>query len=240
MSNTPQVNFFIPQTEHARQNKKIILTFVTIWAVAVFGFQFLLMLLNTPTPEENYTKFEQLWPEVQVENPSDANLQDFSKVVLSVLGKNIALKPEHKSTLSEALCWNVNSILPDTQKESFISFAKGNDGSSRNTEVIANVTQALNLKPEGFEKLMINLLPTSLISQNPAELSLTVMTDLPGIMKLYLVHNQNFFTDFKFMGFPFHYWYTAQFLLLLFVGLCLSYVILIEKLNKEHNLVEDE
>ena len=36
-------------------------------------------------------------------------------------------------------------------------------------------------------------------------------------LDLYLVHNQSVLTDLKFLGFPFHYFYTAVFLLILFV-----------------------
>ena len=46
------VNFFKPLSEHAKANKNLILVLATIWFVAVFGFQFLLMALNEPTPEK--------------------------------------------------------------------------------------------------------------------------------------------------------------------------------------------
>ena len=64
------VNFFKPLTDHARANKKIIITLAVIWAVAVFGFQILLILLNQPTPEKNFTTFESIWPAV-VENTDE-------------------------------------------------------------------------------------------------------------------------------------------------------------------------
>ncbi|MCK5295960.1 MAG: DUF4212 domain-containing protein, partial [Alphaproteobacteria bacterium] len=60
------------------------------------------------------------------------------------------------------------------------------------------------------------------------------------IMKLYLVHNQNVFTDAKIFGFPFHYWYTAQFLLILFVGICYFYAKKIDKLHEEYDFVEKD
>ena len=57
-------------------------------------------------------------------------------------------------------------------------------------------------------------------------------------MDLYLIHNSSPL-NFKFIGFPFHYWYTAQFLLILFVLLCLIYAVIIEKVNKKHEFPED-
>lgn len=62
---------------------------------------------------------------------------------------------------------------------------------------------------------------------------------LEAAMKTYTVHNQSFLTDFRFLGFPFHYWYTAEFLLILFVFLCWFYCKRIVQLQKKHN-VKDE
>ena len=85
---------------------------------------------------------------------------------------------------------------------------------------------------------MKDLLPNSLVKvQNPT-LSTEVKESLPKIMELYLVHNQSFLTDFRFLGFPFHYWYTAQFLLILFVVLCLIYAVSIDKINTNHAVPE--
>ena len=54
---------------------------------------------------------------------------------------------------------------------------------------------------------------------------------IPTIMSTYLIHNQSFLTDFKFLGFPFHYFYTAVFLLILFVFLCWLYCYRVDKMN---------
>ncbi len=56
---------------------------------------------------------------------------------------------------------------------------------------------------------------------------------LDKIMRHYLTHNQSFLTDFRFLGFPFHYFYTAVFLLVLFVGLCILYAYRIEHLHRK-------
>ena len=46
MANSEQydVNFFRPLSNHAKANTRLIIILATVWAVAVFGFQFLLML----------------------------------------------------------------------------------------------------------------------------------------------------------------------------------------------------
>jgi putative solute:sodium symporter small subunit len=105
-------------------------------------------------------------------------------------------------------------------------------------ESIALAKSAIGLTDEGFDKLMSALLTTSLIKFDSVNQSVA-FDEIPNIMKLYLVHNQNFFTDFEFIGFPFHYWYTAQFLLILFVVLCLIYAVVIDRSNVKHDFVEE-
>ena len=58
------VNFFKPATKHTRANMWLVVTLVLVWAVGVFGFQFLLIGMNEPTPEESYTQFQKVWPAV--------------------------------------------------------------------------------------------------------------------------------------------------------------------------------
>jgi len=55
-------------------------------------------------------------------------------------------------------------------------------------------------------------------------------------MGLYLFHNRSVLTDSKFLGFPFHYFYTAVFLLMLFVGLCLLYCLRTDLFNKKYGI----
>ena len=114
------VNFFKPLTQHAKANTRLILTLAIIWAVGVFGFQILLMVFNEPTPEANFTKFEEVWPVVVESNSVAPNVkQDFAKVTLAVLGKNIAVNDNHKAYLKEALSWTVYSMQDDSMKAVF-------------------------------------------------------------------------------------------------------------------------
>ena len=59
---------------------------------------------------------------------------------------------------------------------------------------------------------------------------------LPQIMNKYLIHNRSVLTDTTFIGFPFHYFYTAVFLLILFVGLCYIYAKKVESLNLQFGI----
>jgi len=56
---------------------------------------------------------------------------------------------------------------------------------------------------------------------------------LPAIMSLYLTHNQSVLTDTQFLGFPFHYFYTSVFLLVLFVALCWVYCFIIDRMHSK-------
>ncbi len=225
------VNFFAPLSSHAKANKKLILILASIWAVAVFGFQILLIVLNEPTPEPAYTAFQRVWPEV-ADNP-DATMeqkQDFSRSLLSVLGKNNVVPEKNKAILREALSWSVYSMADPADAELLKS--EPSDAS------FGLAARLIGLAPTGLDKIMTDLLPTSLVAVTSSNLSSETRKQLPGIMSLYLIHNENALTRFEFLGFPFHYWYTAQFLLILFVLLCLVYALATDRLNKKHDFVE--
>jgi len=222
-----EVNFFKPLSDHAKANKKLISSLAIIWAVAVFGFHFLLIFITTPTPEQTLDDFNSVWPQVVEDTSATIEMkQVFAKSMLMVLGKNIAVKDNHKTVLKESLSWSVYSMQPDSVKPLYKLEPK-------------SAAISIGLSSDGFDKIMRNLLTTSLIKVENYSLSNESIEVLPEIMKLYLVHNQSFLTDFKFLGFPFHYWYTAQFLLILFVLLCVFYAVSIDKLNKKHAFAEE-
>ena len=226
------VNFFKPLSAHAKANKKLIITLASVWFIAVFGFQFLLMALNEPTPEKSYLMFEKVWPPV-IENTDSTHYskQELAKVFLNVLGKNVAVKDNHKLVLKNALSRLLFTMVPDSLN-SPLRAAPGE-------ESLQLAKEYFGLSNEGFDKLMVDLLPTSLVKVEGNPISKECISAIPDIMKLYLIHNQNALTDFKFLGFPFHYWYTAQFLLILFVVLCLIYAVVIERTNKKHEFIEE-
>lgn len=102
-------------------------------------------------------------------------------------------------------------------------------------EIINQVSAIYGYAPSSLESTIITF---NLTGADVEQLSENDINSLPGIMKLYLIHNQSFLTDFKFLGFPFHYFYTAEFLLILFVLLCVLFSWRIERLQKRFNIVE--
>jgi len=212
------INFFKPLAGMTRDNNRIITVFIIIWFLAVFGFQFLLIGTNKLTPEQTLITFNEVWPGIESGEAEKAEQQAFGKTMLMVLGKNIALEDGDKAVLKEALSLNVGKLVAGGNLEP------------------ATAAKALALGDGEFDQLMIELLPYSLVVPTAASYS----SDLPSIMEKYCTHPQGPLTNFRFMGFPFHYWYTAQFLLILFVVLCLLYAIKIEKIHKKHNFVEEQ
>ena len=214
---TYDINFFKPSPGIAKDNSRIIILFLIIWAIAVFGFQFLLIATNKITPEASLISFREIWPKVEKGEATVEDNKELSKILLTVIGKNIALIEADKLVLKEALTTTLATIAPGTTLTP--ESAKG----------------ILELKPSGFDKLMVELLPYALVDEIPAQYS----ERLTEVMEKYCNHPRGPLTDFNFLGFPFHYWYTAQFLLILFVLLCLAYARKIEKIYLKRDFVEE-
>jgi len=235
-SNEYKVNFFKPLSNHAKANTKLITILFLIWVFSVFGFQFLLIIFNKPTPEKNYVQFQKDWPSISENISASTEMrQEFSRTILSVLGKNIALKTEHKEVLQRVLGWSIYNLLEEPEREGFLVDLKENQ-----EKVHATAIKAIGLEATGFDKLRRDLLPSSLVPIEGAQLSSEDMKAIPEIMELYLVHNRSALTDTSFLGFPFHYWYTAQFLLILFVILCFVYAKITDGQNIKHSFVEED
>jgi putative solute:sodium symporter small subunit len=227
------VNFFKPKTAHTRADSRMISIMVVVWAVAVFGFQFLLMATNKPTPEPALKSFEDVWTGVRSGAAEAADQQAFARVTLSVLGKNVALKEGDKDVLLDALNVTVLKLIPDDQQAVYqAALADG----AKKAEAAGMAAAAIGLKDTGFDKLRADLLPSSL---QAVDSSVAISDKVPEVMKLYLVHPSGPLTEMRFMGFPFHYWYTAQFLLIMFVGLCLTYAIVTDRLNRKYGSLDD-
>ncbi len=248
-------SLFKPNSDYNRQVRNIILTMLSIWAVAIFGFQVLLKVIEKPVPEKAYTTFESVWENVK---PGQATAEDrfgFSSGLVAVLGKSAATKAD-KQILSEALSWNIYSVLDSLEKESLIDMVKtfktniANLGIAKTDaqyveaktamdqsklEISNLLSGTLNIEPTSLEA---NIIAFNLLPVDVEQLSNEQLEKIPAIMKTYLVHNQSALTDAKFLGFPFHYFYTAEFLLILFVVLCLVYSLMIDRLQKKLNIVD--
>ena len=113
--NDYHISFFKPTTAQAKWNRNLAIKLILIWAVAVFGFHFLLRAIEKPTPEEAYIKYEKVWENVYDENASIQEMQDFAHASLSVLGK-VFIKPEHKVALQNGLSWTSFQLADSAQK----------------------------------------------------------------------------------------------------------------------------
>jgi len=252
MESPDQFNFslFTPRNLHGRKNRNVILSMLAIWAIAVFGFQFLLRAVEKPTPEKALTMFESTWPAASSTDIKSVDYKTFLNSLILVRGKNI-VKAEDQEVLSAAISYVMFNIVPDSLKPMMISSVteirslKGQLAGAKDQEYLdlkikiaeknKNIT-SIGEQYSGFKSgsLESSILISSLQEQYPSSLGDDSFATLPGLMKLYLTHNQSFLTDTKFLGFPFHYFYTAVFLLILFVALCIVYNIMIEwRLGKE-------
>ncbi len=213
------VNFFKPKTPHAKANMKVVIGMLLLWGTAVFGFQVLLMLTNKPTPEPTLAKFKEVWSAIKTEKATTDEQKQFARVILMVLGKNLAVKDAHKEILKNALAVTIKQLTADRQVSPADAIGLGNDG---------------------FDPLMASILASSTVKSPPAGISEEMAARIEKIMELYLIHNRSSITDTVFLGFPFHYWYTAQFLLIMFVGLCWLYCFLTDRSNTKYNLETEE
>lgn len=239
------ISFFKPTTDSARRNRNMVVQFVLIWAVAIFGFQILLKILEKPTPEPAYIQFESSWKNIEAGNPSVTDFQNAGQAVLSVLGK-VAIDPGHRVVLDNAVSWMAFQISgSDGQNElqqtvaDFESVAAGitdiNDAAymAEKDKLIPIMVDLFNLQPLDVRSKIAPLeVKSSLMESFNAE-SRDVFVEAMG---LYLIHNRSALTDVKFLGFPFHYFYTAVFLLILFVGLCWLYCIRTDLFNKKYGI----
>ena len=246
-ANDYHISFFKPTTPQAKYNRNMVIWLVLIWVIAIFGFHVLLRIIEEPTPEADYITFQNVWPQVEKGNASDKELIEFGQSTLSVLGK-IMLSDADKPVLNNALSYSVYQLTPDSLKEERVAMIREFEEKRKSIENISNpeyVSAKMNLSKELSPVLHLSsadirskILPLELKSEGTDALTGESKAQLPVVMKKYMVHNQSVLTDFKFLGFPFHYFYTAVFLLILFVGLCLLYCVLTDRVNAKLNITD--
>ena len=253
-SNNYDFSLFKPVSPYGRKNRNLILILGTIWFVAIFGFQVLLLIFQKPTPEKTLITFESVWDNVKSGQATEQEKKDFVNSLIAVAGKS-SVKPADKTVLKNSISWSVYNMLNDSEKE-ILSAKVMELANVREKLSAASDAEYTTLKSElqsiktGINAIAndrtgvdptnnkADILPYSL---NPdyKELTSSDTEALPKIMKLYLTHNQSFLTDTRVLGFPFHYFYTAEFLLILFVGLSLFYSIRITHLQKKFSIREE-
>jgi putative solute:sodium symporter small subunit len=241
-----RTSFFSPTTHQARMNRNLIVQLFIIWAVAIFGFQILLKILSKPVPEEALVTFIPAWERIEAGNAMINDYQVAGRSMVQVTGK-LTLKPHDYDALKDAISWTLSNLLDDNelvslQKEiQLLNRIKDEMTSFRDERyqevkgsVISKAAPALGID-EGI--LLAQLLPLALDDdmENMADEN---RLEIPGIMSLYLTHNRSVLTDTIFLGFPFHYFYTAVLLLIFFVGLCWLYCYRTDKLHARLNFLE--
>ncbi len=240
------ISFFRPSTEHARINRNMVGWLVLIWAVAIFGFQIALYVLEEPTPEPVFEKFESSWTKVKSNQATDAEMQDFSYASLSVLSK-VFIDTEDKTALSNALSWSVYQLAGSTQGEVLAAIQAFETSAATITDITDESYQQQKKELSQLVSPIIGLssndvrttiLPLALESSSVYEFSEKNKSIVEQAMSTYLIHNQSVLTDTQFLGFPFHYFYTAVFLLILFIGLCLIYCIRTDGINAKFNIAD--
>jgi len=256
MESSDQYNFsiFSPRNRHGRKNRNVIFTMLTIWAVAVFGFQILLRVIEKPVPEAALSQFEDQWAHIASGSEADADYRALLSSLLMVRGK-ITVTEADKMLLSDAITASAFRLVPDSVRQTVIegigsikrmheeiNLLKGQEYLDMKA-LIRDTGSALTTTLEPFTgygtgSLEAPILIASLKEEWPASFSGPQMSRLPEVMKLYLTHNRSVLTDTSFLGFPFHYFYTAVFLLILFVVLCIVYNRLIEWRLKKEGIVE--
>lgn len=232
------ISFFKPTTKLARANRNLIIVLLIIWGLSIFGFQTLLRIVEKPTPEIAYTQYTNVWQNVKSGTASIDENRVYVKSLLSVLGK-LTIATEDRSVLNSSVS-EITNILSENNQDfntnltAFKTVEFGDDNyNTIKGKLIPISADLINVPAYSLEA---KLLPIELRAANN---SITDTELVPKIMKKYLIHNQSFITDYVFLGFPFHYFYTAVFLLVLFVGICLYYCIAIERILKNLNISED-
>lgn len=247
-------SIFKPRNVHGKKNRNVIFSMLLIWAVAVFGFQFLLRAIEKPVQEEALVTFEKLWPSVKEGRLSSDDAKNFLNSLVMARGKG-TLKADEQKVLSEAISTFTSQLLPPDLKPVLagnlteigslrlklqsVKDQEYLDAKKRITELSNSIVE-ITAPYTGIKKgsLEAGIFTFSLNNEYPGSMNDESFDGLAGTMKLYMTHNRSFLTDTKLLGFPFHYFYTAVFLLILFIGLCIVYNLLIEWRLKKEGIVE--
>jgi putative solute:sodium symporter small subunit len=241
------LSFFKPTTDSARRNRNMVVQLVLIWAVAIFGFQFLLKIVEKPVPEPAFTAYLSSWQDME---SGKADLNDYKIIgqsALSVLGK-VAIDPDHRLALDNGISWMAYRIADSTQRSSLmngitvfermastVEDIRDPDYVARKMELFPLMEELFGLDPADVR---VRIAPLEMKSSLMGSFDADSRKVFAEAMELYLVHNRSFLTDTRFLGFPFHYFYTAVFLLILFVGLCWLYCVRTDMFNRKYG-VED-
>lgn len=222
------INFFKPHTPFLKDATRLIWIGLTIWFVATYGFHILLKVIEKPTPEAGYLVYEKVYPKLTNDSASTEDLVGIGNVYLGLVGKSVALQAN--TALKNVFTSTVYTILPENQREQLLSTAK--EAATNKKVDTSYIAKALGVESNAAMKAAV---PYALSPIGAVDISM-VNPDIPAIMDRYLIHNQSVLTDTIVLGFPFHYFYSALFLLALFVTICLVYCKAIDKVMVKYDL----
>lgn len=241
------ISFFRPTTDRAKHNRNMVLWLISVWTIAIFGFQFLLKAIEKPTPEPELIAFIDVWSAVSTGDATVEEIKIFTKSTLHVAGK-VFIAPAHREALDNGITWGLFSIADSSQRialtEALIVFEAESKKAETITDkayidakiklgALANAILGLNA-----DDVLAKILPLELKSQNIIALSDENAKLIEQCMPIYTIHNRSVLTDTTFLGFPFHYFYTAVLLLILFIGLCYGYCRQTDRYNKKIGIIE--
>jgi len=243
--NDYHISFFKPTTDSARRNRNMVVQLVLIWAVAIFGFHILLKVIEKPTPEPAWNSYQEVREEIEAGSTDPEVLRQASQSALSVLGK-VAIDPGHREALDNMISWSAYNITDSAGRvllmqklESFETIAASTDNPisedyvAAKNELIPLLQGIFGLEMTDVRgKIAAVEVKTSLM-QSPGQETIQQANEA---IDLYLIHNRSALTDARLLGFPFHYFYTAVFLLILFVGLCWLYCVRTDMFNRKYGI----
>lgn len=222
------INFFTPHTPFLKEATRLIWIGISIWFVATYGFHILLKVIEKPTPEAGYLVYEKVYPKLTQGTATHEELVGIGNVYLSLVGKSIAL--QKNDALKTAFTSTVSALLPEDQKAQFMAAAT--EAQTNKKLNVDFISKALGVDGNASMKAAI---PYALAPMTGGAMDM-ISPEIPAIMDKYLIHNQSVLTDTIVLGFPFHYLYSALFLLTLFVLICLVYCRAIDKVMKKYDL----
>jgi putative solute:sodium symporter small subunit len=241
------ISFFKPTTERAKHNRNMVIWLVSVWFIAVFGFHIVLRIIEKPVPQPAYEEFTQAWTNIEGGGGTEADFRSLARSSLSVLGK-MDISPEANTLLRDAFSWSVFQLVPEAQKAELIRMIRDFKTTAESItdledqgyleqkrELSVEVGSMLNLPEYDVRRKII---PFGLEAEDGEQLGAETRAVLPVTMGKYLIHYRSVLTDIRFLGFPFHYFYSAVFLLILFVGLCWIYCIRTDAMNRKLEIAE--
>lgn len=241
-----RISFFKPTTLQALKNRNLIVKLFIVWAVSIFGFQILLRIIEEPVPEEALISFNAAWERIESNRASAPDYMAAGRSMVQVTGK-INLLPDDYVALKDGIGWTLSMVYPGQDLSGIqgyvthlndlkgkITSLKDEDYLETKDVIISRAAPALGI---GTGTLLAQLLAIGL-DDDMQNISEANKSRIPEIMSVHLTHNRSVLTDTVFLGFPFHYFYTAVFLLAFFIGLCWIYCYRTDKLHAKLNFLE--